>query len=326
MNVTIISNTRTDTEAYRPPGGGIYFSGSNPYLSNVTITANSARYGGGIFCIDSSPILSRVSITGNSAYFGGGIYFYRSSPSLENVTIADNYAWGSGCGGIYCSGSNMSLVNSILWNNSLGEICFESNPSTGFNSIDIAFSDVQGGADSIGTNENGTVYWNEGNIDAAPLFVNPGNADYHLQEGSPCIDAGTAFFVWEDDTLVNIPNSLFTGNAPDMGAVESSYRVSVQARPAVPDQFALQQNYPNPFNPLTIIQYELPQRSSVHIAIYDLLGKEVTTLLSETQDAGYKSVQWDATNDNGQPVSTGVYFCRLRAGDFSKTIKIVYLR
>ncbi len=94
----------------------------------------------------------------------------------------------------------------------------------------------------------------------------------------------------------------------------------------IPTKYSLSQNYPNPFNPTTTIQYELPLRSDVQITIYDLLGRKLTTLISETQDAGYKSVKWDATNDQGQPVSAGIYFYQIRAGKFLLTKKMVLLR
>ncbi len=87
-----------------------------------------------------------------------------------------------------------------------------------------------------------------------------------------------------------------------------------------PEQFEIS-CYPNPFNPTTTIQYELPHRSDVQITIYDLQGREVTTLVSEKQDAGYNSVQWDATN-----VSSGMYFYQIRAGEFVQTRKMVVLK
>jgi len=93
-----------------------------------------------------------------------------------------------------------------------------------------------------------------------------------------------------------------------------------------PQEFTLHQNYPNPFNPTTTIRYELPQRSDVRISIYDLLGKQVVILISESQDAGYKSVIWDATNDQGQPVSAGVYFYQIKAGDFVQTREMILLK
>ncbi|NHZ85373.1 MAG: T9SS type A sorting domain-containing protein, partial [Planctomycetia bacterium] len=93
-----------------------------------------------------------------------------------------------------------------------------------------------------------------------------------------------------------------------------------------PSTFTLHQNYPNPFNPITKIRYGLPKHSFVNIKIFDLLGREVKTLVSETQDAGYKSVIWDATNDHGKPVSAGVYLYQIRAREFVQTKKMVLLR
>jgi len=93
------------------------------------------------------------------------------------------------------------------------------------------------------------------------------------------------------------------------------------SEPLLPKDITLYQNHPNPFNPVTTIQYELPKRSDVQINIYDLLGKKVTTLVSETQDAGFKSVQWDATS-----VPSGIYFYRLEAGNQTITRKLVVLK
>ena len=102
--------------------------------------------------------------------------------------------------------------------------------------------------------------------------------------------------------------------------------VSTDSRVLVALDYQLLPNYPNPFNPTTTIQYELPQRADVQITIYDLLGRKVTTLVSATQDAGYKSVIWNATNDQGQSVSAGMYFYQIKAGDFIQTRKMILLK
>jgi hypothetical protein len=88
--------------------------------------------------------------------------------------------------------------------------------------------------------------------------------------------------------------------------------IAVNEEPGIPTVFALHQNYPNPFNPTSTIRYDLPHSSDVAIKLYDVLGREVTTLVNERQDAGYRQVTWDATN-----VASGVYFYRLTAGDAS---------
>ncbi|MFH1851274.1 MAG: T9SS type A sorting domain-containing protein [Candidatus Neomarinimicrobiota bacterium] len=97
--------------------------------------------------------------------------------------------------------------------------------------------------------------------------------------------------------------------------------IVVSISSVLPRQFSLLQNYPNPFNPITTIHYELAIRTDVQLTIYDLLGKEVTTLVSESQNAGYKSVQWDASN-----VASGVYIYRIKAGDYVQTRKMVVLK
>jgi hypothetical protein len=99
--------------------------------------------------------------------------------------------------------------------------------------------------------------------------------------------------------------------------------VSVGSRinPDVPQRIYLSQNFPNPFNPRTTIVYRVESRESVELRVFDILGREVVTLVNEVQDAGLKSVQWDATG-----VASGVYFYRLRAGNFVDTKKLVVLR
>ena len=89
----------------------------------------------------------------------------------------------------------------------------------------------------------------------------------------------------------------------------------------LPNQIHLSQNYPNPFNPTTIITFDIPARSHITLTIFDLLGNEVSTLLSKELSAGTHSYQWNAT---GFP--SGVYFYQLRAGSYIKTKKLLYLK
>jgi hypothetical protein len=95
---------------------------------------------------------------------------------------------------------------------------------------------------------------------------------------------------------------------------------------AVPDEFALQNNYPNPFNPATTIQYDMPIDAEVLLVVYDILGRHVKTLINTSQTAGYKSIKWNGTNDQGQYVSAGMYFYYLQAGKFSKVRKMILLK
>ena len=94
----------------------------------------------------------------------------------------------------------------------------------------------------------------------------------------------------------------------------------------IPEQFILYPNYPNPFNPVTTIRYDLSNESFVNITIYDMLGNVVYNLVNTNQSSGYKSVQWNATNNQGEPVSAGVYLYKIQAGDFVDTKKMILLK
>ena len=97
----------------------------------------------------------------------------------------------------------------------------------------------------------------------------------------------------------------------------------------VPTAYALSDNYPNPFNPATSIQYSVISGQSpphVSLKIYNLLGQEVRTLVDEVQEAGYYRVYWDGNDDRGEQVSSGMYFYRLTAGDFTAIKKMTLVK
>lgn len=94
----------------------------------------------------------------------------------------------------------------------------------------------------------------------------------------------------------------------------------------IPGQYQLHQNYPNPFNPMTTIRFGLPEQALVSITIYDLLGHKIRTYDKKIYQPGYHKITWDATQDNGNPVASGVYFLSLSTPLFQKTIKMVFLR
>jgi hypothetical protein len=91
-------------------------------------------------------------------------------------------------------------------------------------------------------------------------------------------------------------------------------------------EFTLSQNYPNPFNPVTAIHYDLPEDALVNITIYDMMGRIAKTMVNSRQNAGFKSIQWNATNNAGQPVSAGLYLYTIQAGSFRQTRKMILLK
>ncbi len=114
----------------------------------------------------------------------------------------------------------------------------------------------------------------------------------------------TVYFKVNGDNIVGIP-----GGGNNSGSS------------GVPNSFALYQNYPNPFNPSTVIKYSVPTLTKVTIKIFDLLGREIKTLVDEEKTAGNYEVQFNASN-----LSSGVYFYRIQAGDFMQTKKLILLK
>lgn len=93
-----------------------------------------------------------------------------------------------------------------------------------------------------------------------------------------------------------------------------------------PQTFILRPAYPNPFNPATRIQYELLKEAEISVTIYDILGKQITTLVNQWQEPGYKQVSWDGTDWTGNQVGAGIYLYRIDAGNYSKTGKLILIK
>ena len=94
----------------------------------------------------------------------------------------------------------------------------------------------------------------------------------------------------------------------------------------LPTKVKLNQYYPNPFNPITKISYEMPSDGFVKVSIIDMMGREVKTLVKSSQVSGMRSVTWNATDNNDQPVSAGVYLYKIQTRGITKTRKMVFLK
>ncbi|NHZ86265.1 MAG: T9SS type A sorting domain-containing protein [Planctomycetia bacterium] len=330
MSEIIVNNSEISNN-FSIEGGGFNIWRSISKINFTKIHNNEALIGGGIAGYNSSSdstlviLINRSNIYNNLATYGGGAHFSMDGGIIiTNSVFYSNQATGNGGGIYYQHFVNINVINTIFWENSPYQIsCLSVGAPT---SLLVTYCLIQNGLNGLSGPSYHTLLWNEGNISQNPEFINSLEFDFNLSTSSPGIDAGTAFYVWEEDTLINIDQNDYVGNAPDMGAFESLYIVSINEEQILPVKFALYRNYPNPFNPITTIQYELPQQSVVQITIYDLLGKKVTTLVSETQDAGFKSISWNATNDYGKPVSAGVYLYKIQAGEFVQTKKMILLK
>jgi hypothetical protein len=122
--------------------------------------------------------------------------------------------------------------------------------------------------------------------------------------------------------LCDFEGALRNATTPDIGADEFDKVTGITKEESkIPETFALLQNYSNPFNPTTTIRYALPSSANVKLSVYDLLGREIATLVNEEQSAGWKEVKWNAVN-----VSSGIYFYKLQAGEFQETKRMILMK
>ncbi|MGD8782773.1 MAG: T9SS type A sorting domain-containing protein, partial [Ignavibacteria bacterium] len=204
----------------------------------------------------------------------------------------------------------------IVWDNTQEQFLLDNS------SIDIAFSNIQEGWTGIG------------NIDSDPQFTNSSQTDFHLQDSSPCIGAGideieingTTYFAPEFDIEGNPrPNPLFS--MPDMGAYENPLGApQVGAENSVLNIENMElTNYPNPFNPSTTISFNLTAKDAkdAKVEIYNLKGQKIR----EFSIFNFKSsIVWDGTDQTGKPVSSGIYFAKLKAGKTKTSCKMLLLK
>ncbi len=188
-------------------GGAIYLNQSDAVIDGNIISLNTSSASGNV------PTYSR----------GGAISIWNCNPVITGNTVYANSASGGNPqgGGLFIYNSNPVTVNNIFWNNTSEAVFIASSYNPG--SIVVAYSDVEGGQSGIGIEDNGIVYWQEGNINADPKFTDAENADFSLLSSSQCIDAGTAYYAWQGNMVVDIAGSDYNGNAPDMGALESAF-------------------------------------------------------------------------------------------------------
>ncbi|MBT4369242.1 MAG: T9SS type A sorting domain-containing protein, partial [Candidatus Marinimicrobia bacterium] len=205
-------------------------------------------------------------------------------------------------------------------------VFYDSEPVTGY-SIDNLHPGAPGGVQAFNQDDGILLVWDQ------PLDEDFG---YHkvyrldLDSEDPAIEFTTSDTFFVD----NVANSYleYWVTAVDLNGNESdpsnvvTITLAIEDGLTIPMEFALQQNYPNPFNPSTQIQYALPTDATVSITIYDLMGREVRSLVNKQVNAGYHSTLWNATNAMGAPVSAGVYIYTITANEYRDVKKMILLK
>ena len=309
---------------------------SQPVFINCTIEKNNTNPEIGNFgamsCISNAcPIFINCSILENYGDICSGTAQLLSHENmyLINCTICDNKDCSQGTIRL-ADDSHVTLINTILRNDPSTEIFFY--PTGDPNSASIEYCNIDGGIDAINTNNNGTVYWGDGNIDEDPLFVGGNPFSYELTPHSPCIDAGTP-----DTTGLHLPATDLAGNPRifngriDIGAYECQDTVSIdQPDTSFIHNLYLFQNTPNPFRKETEILFITADYTKVEdytLSIYNTKGQLIRRFDGTTHDFWVKTkIMWDGTDEQGRQVAPGTYLYKLEYNGNAVVRKMVRLR
>ncbi|MDX1699531.1 MAG: right-handed parallel beta-helix repeat-containing protein [Melioribacteraceae bacterium] len=315
---------------------------SNNYIYNNSCNSNLTTRAGGIYVVDTKSvkvlnnIIAQNKCLSNTSYGGGiGMGNWKQNSDITtakteitNNTLIQNSTKREG-GGVALYNIEAVMMNNIIRDNIASikeQLSFISMPTPPA----LKFSNIEGG------------YEGEGNIDVDPQFC---DMEFCIltAESSPCIDAGNPDPIYNDMTNEPGDNIIYPAYGTvrnDMGAFGGPHSrwsemsilppdpviSDIEHYDIIPVKYSLAQNYPNPFNPITTIKYSIPadlirEAKNVKLSVYDILGREVVKLVDQNQKPGIYEVTWEAGNH-----PSGVYFYKLKAGDFTKTRKLILLK
>jgi hypothetical protein len=333
---TIINN-----HSFNNNGCGIHMNGDlsmgdDGIISNAIVAGNIIHdngVGGGsainMDCVQDSKIYNNLLYNNHAT--GIAMYQIDGAEGSKNNKIFNNTIIHPSDGRwailVVNASTGNTIYNNILINKHSfrGSICLDEESKPGFvsdyNLVVNRLSDDDGNSNMSLTSWQAMGYDTHSQIvqDENIIFVNPANSDYHLLQTSQPTNIGTSLV----SSVVNVDLDGITrpqGSGYDIGAYEFTPTTPVDEEYTVND-FKLYQNYPNPFNPSTSIQYAIGDRQFVQIKVYDVLGAEVATLVSEYKSAGKYEVKF-----NTEELSTGIYFYRLKAGEYLETKKMILIK
>ena len=245
-----------------------------------------------------------------------GIYLRRDQNSIEHNYIRNNIILN--CGQNSRDGLNDVAIaiendNSILINYFYNNCLYNGDETAPVVYLRGAYVNAANFNSQFGTMDIAAH-----NIQKNPLLTTSDSLYYFLLEDSPCIDEGIDVGLKNDFYGNIIP----FGNEPDIGIQEYTSTTSIQNDgETITNKYSLEQNYPNPFNPTTTISYSIKEKGFVQLKVYDVLGKEIATLVNEEKRQGSYSAKF-----NGNNIPSGVYFYKIESSTFTKVNKMLLLK
>ena len=335
-NISTINNTSKlehcifeYSKSFEEKGGAIQvYNVSDLEITNCIFRNNVADFGGAIsFEYHSAPKIFGNLFENNYAFISGSpIYCSYSYPRIVNNTIVSNFVLNDETfhetAAIHTFISKPQIANNIIWNNETN--FYDTHQLMNCKAFYTIYNEIEFGHDG------------KGNINEEPLFTGSGAHQYCLEADSPCIDSGTIFlpFGFDLPEFDIIGNSRVYNDSIDIGAYEWN-GVGTENYELPITNYELN-NYPNPFNPTTTISFSLTTEitENTEIIIYNLKGQKVKNIspslchpeLVEGRGRRKYSVIWNGTDDSEKPVSSGIYFYKLRVGDLQQVNKMMLLK
>ena len=289
---------------------------SDNQLTSLDVSANTAL----TYLSCSSNPLTSLDVSANTELY----YLNCGNNQLTSLDVSANTALTD----LSCANNqltsldvsnNTALIVLICWSNQLTSLDVSNNTALVYmdcSGNQLTTLDVSSNTAFIGLvcsyNQLSYLDMSNGVTDAFEIFIATDNS-------LTCIETLDSEYATANWTYAN-------GNIDEgVTFAENCSQVSIDAE-IIPLKFQLHNAYPNPFNPVTTLRYDLPENSVVNIVVFDMMGREVRTLINQTQNAGHQSVVWDATNDYGKPVSAGIYLYQIQAGEYISTKKMVLLK
>jgi FlgD Ig-like domain len=313
-------------------------------ISNCKLSNNEALPLESIFMMHfggatTGPLLNQITIinteiTNNVSYYSDwprtpvAMLIQNSKVvNIINCTIGHNEA-PSGSSAITAQeGPTINIYNSILYGDTDREIYLE-NTSSQPCSLYVTNSLLEGSQWNVGLIGNNFIDWDENtSLNENPLWVNTGDYPFQLATGSPCIDAGTL----DLPAGIELPefdlagNPRIYGNTIDMGAYEWQGVEAEEDDIIVINETRIS-NFPNPFNPNTTIKLELAEAGKTELAIYNVKGQKVKTLIDAFTNKGTFETNWNGKDEKGKSVSSGQYVVKLQQNGKETATKIMLLK
>lgn len=298
-----VSNTRFDFNQAETGGAAADFQ--NLVFRGCVFHQNQAQFGSALRPLPGDSVFfSAESVIFSRNLGDAAIFMAYGSADFSHCTFVNN------AGGLALTAAGPTLTDCLLADNS-GKpvVCYDpmpgraSSPWLTYSCMSDSGLDFTGCASSFYTMPN--------NLIADPMFCYLTTDDYRLQDESPCV--GTA----SDGGNIG---------ATGPGCIATDVDDDANSDPTNPYAFALEQNYPNPFNPSTSIRYTLPRAGHVRLIVYDLLGRQIRTLLDSPQSPGMHTAVWDGLTASGSPAASGVYFYRLTTPTQTDSKKMLLLK